>query len=123
TSGARRITVRDAIGNLIRLKSGQRDPNDVLHVARNHRDIALKRLKYIPKNGGSRSSLPDELQLECHREHNGHKDVYGRMGWDSVAPTLTTGCTNITRGRFAHPDDDRSITVREAARLQTFPDS
>lgn len=123
TTGKNRITVRKAIGDLPKLNSGERDPNDKLHAARRHRPIALKRLSYIPKDGGSRSSLPDELQLECHKSHNGHKDVYGRMAWDSVAPTLTTGCTNITRGRFAHPREDRGITVREAARLQTFPDS
>ncbi|MFU1795417.1 DNA cytosine methyltransferase [Paenibacillus azoreducens] len=122
TSGKNRITVRKAIGDLPKLNSGEKDPNDRLHSARKHRPIALERLKYIPKDGGSRSSLPDNLQLECHKSHNGHKDVYGRMAWDSVAPTLTTGCTNITRGRFAHPNENRGITVREAARLQTFPD-
>jgi DNA (cytosine-5)-methyltransferase 1 len=122
TSGDKRLTVKDAIGDLNSLQSGQNDPNDTLHAARNHREIALLRLRHIPKDGGSRSSLPDTLQLQCHKNHNGHNDVYGRMRWDSVAPTLTTGCTNITRGRFAHPEDDRGITVREAARLQTFPD-
>ncbi|MFM1655385.1 DNA cytosine methyltransferase [Brevibacillus sp. B_LB10_24] len=122
TPGVKRITVRQAIGDLMKLNSGERDPNDRLHTARKHKEIALRRLKYIPKDGGSRSSLPDYLQLECHKKHNGHKDVYGRMAWDTVAPTLTTGCTNITRGRFAHPNEDRGITVREAARLQTFPD-
>jgi len=122
TVGNKRLTVRDAIGDLPRLDSGQRDPKDSLHAARKHRDIALQRLRHIPKNGGSRSALPDDLQLECHKNHDGHKDVYGRMYWDTVAPTLTTGCTNITRGRFAHPEYNRGITVREAARLQTFPD-
>jgi DNA (cytosine-5)-methyltransferase 1 len=122
TSGNNRITVRKAIGELPKLNSGEKDPHDRLHAARKHKPIALERLSYIPKDGGSRSSLPDDLQLECHKSHNGHKDVYGRMAWDSVAPTLTTGCTNITRGRFAHPSENRGITVREAARLQTFPD-
>lgn len=122
TAGDKRISVREAIGDLRKLNSGEKDPLDRLHAARNHRPIALKRLGHIPKDGGSRSSLPENLQLKCHKNHNGHKDVYGRMAWDSVAPTLTTGCTNITRGRFAHPSEDRGITVREAARLQTFPD-
>jgi DNA (cytosine-5)-methyltransferase 1 len=53
--------------------------------------------------------------------HTGHYDIYGRMWWDRVAPTLTSGCTNITRGRFAHPQQDRAITLREAMLLQTFP--
>jgi DNA (cytosine-5)-methyltransferase 1 len=118
-----RTTVRGAIGDLERLKSGERDPSDVLHKARAHQPIALKRLANIPKDGGSRSALPKRLELECHRGHKGHPDVYGRMAWDNVAPTLTTGCTDVTRGRFAHPEDDRAITLREAALLQTFPPS
>ena len=85
--------------------------------------MALERLKYIPRDGGSRDSLPNRLQLACHKGHKGHPDVYGRMTWDAVAPTLTTGCTDLTRGRFGHPRDDRAVTLREAARLQTFPDN
>jgi DNA (cytosine-5)-methyltransferase 1 len=117
----KRNTVRAAIAHLRRLESGQKDPLDPLHFARNHQPIALERLKHIPKNGGSRFSLPEHLALKCHKGHSGHPDVYGRMSWDTVAPTLTSGCTDITRGRFAHPEDDRAITLREAALLQTFP--
>lgn len=123
TPQGRRRTVRHAIGSLPSLTSGSAAPDDRLHKARNHQIIALRRLELIPKDGGSRSSLPEDLWLECHRTHDGHPDVYGRMKWDDVAPTLTTGCTDVTRGRFAHPRDDRAITLREAARLQTFPDS
>jgi DNA (cytosine-5)-methyltransferase 1 len=123
TPPGKRVNVRDAIGHLPSLKSGQRDPEDALHVARTHQAIAIRRLGSVPKNGGSRSSLPEELQLACHAGIGRWKfsDVYGRMRWDDVAPTLTTGCTDITRGRFAHPQDDRAITMREAALLQTFP--
>ena len=115
-------TVRTAIEDLEPLKSREADPNDELHFARHHRPVALERLKHIPRNGGSRDSLPYELHLQCHKGHKGHPDVYGRMAWDGVAPTLTTGCTDLTRGRFGHPRDDRAVTLREAARLQTFPD-
>jgi DNA (cytosine-5)-methyltransferase 1 len=115
-------TVADSISTLRALNNGQSDPADPLHRARTHSDLALKRLALIPKNGGSRKSLPPELELVCHRGMSGFPDVYGRMKWETVAPTLTTGCTDITRGRFAHPRDDRAITLREAARLQTFPD-
>lgn len=123
TPAGRRRTVREAIFDLARLRSGERDGQDELHIARDHRPIALRRLAAIPKDGGSRSALPLELQLACHRavKSSAYSDVYGRMGWDDVAPTLTTGCTDITRGRFAHPEDDRAITLREAALLQTFP--
>ncbi len=115
-------TVRSAIADLRPLLSGEEDPNDRLHFARNHRQVAIERLKHIPKDGGSRESLPSRLELNCHKGNTGHPDVYGRMSWDMVAPTLTTGCTDLTRGRFAHPRDDRALTLREAARLQTFPD-
>lgn len=119
-AGQRR-TVRDAIGHLRSLAPGEADPNDPLHQARRHLPIAVERLQHIPKDGGSRSALPERLVLDCHKNHRGHPDVYGRMAWSDVAPTLTTGCTDLTRGRFAHPQDDRAITLREAAYLQTFP--
>jgi len=119
--GARR-TVRQAIGRLRRLSAGERHPSDPMHFARSHQPIALKRLLKIPPNGGSRFSLPDDLVLPCHKGYSGHPDVYGRMMWDDVSPTLTTGCTDITKGRFAHPEDHRAISLREAARLQTFDD-
>lgn len=116
-------TVRQAIGHLPSLATGQSDPDDPLHVARRHSDLTLRRLAHIPKDGGSRSALPRALVLPCHAklDPGAFSDVYGRMSWDDVAPTLTTGCTDVTRGRYAHPRDDRAITLREAALLQTFP--
>lgn len=114
-------TVRDAIGFLPSLRSGEAS-QDPLHRARKHHAITLERLKHIPKDGGSRSALPEYLQLACHKgKDNDFPDVYGRMEWSAVAPTLTTGCTDLTRGRFAHPEDDRALSLREAALLQTFP--
>lgn len=118
-----RMTVCDAIADLMVLSSGEADPNDAMHRARNHQPIALERLRHIPPDGGSRRSLPDRLVLDCHRGKDAFPDVYGRMSWNLVAPTLTTGCCDITKGRFAHPDQDRALTLREAARLQTFPDN
>jgi DNA (cytosine-5)-methyltransferase 1 len=113
-------TVRDAIADLRPLASGEQDPDDEFHRARRHSDLALRRLAHIPEGGG-RADLPEELVLQCHKNHNGHYDIYGRMWWDRIAPTLTSGCTNVTRGRFAHPQQDRAITLREAMLLQTFP--
>ena len=90
--------------------------------AANLSDLNLERIRVTPEGGG-RESWPKQLLSACHRNgYDGHVDVYGRMRWDDVAPTLTTGCVDITRGRFAHPSEDRAITLREAARLQTFPD-
>lgn len=122
TSNGLRASVQDAFKGLRRLRSGEKDTKDHLHFARNHKKIVLDRLKHIPKNGGSRFSLPPHLELDCHKGKKGYPDVYGRMKWEDVAPTLTTGCTDLTKGRFVHPEDDRAITLREAARLQTFPD-
>jgi DNA (cytosine-5)-methyltransferase 1 len=117
-------TVYDAIFRLMILDNGDRHPTDPLHCARTHSPLALQRLRNIPRDGGSRSNLPAYLELACHkaRDSNAFPDVYGRMSWDRVAPTLTTGCTDVTKGRYAHPQQDRAITLREAARLQTFDD-
>ncbi len=76
----------------------------------------------IPKDGGSRSSLPESLKLDCHKKTSGFNDVYGRMAWDELAPTITGGCHNPSKGRFLHPDQDRVISLREAALLQSFPE-
>lgn len=113
-------TVREAIGELRRLGPGETDTADPLHRARRHSDLAIRRLRAVPE-GGSRKHLPRELQLACHQGHPGHYDIYARMWWDRPAPTLTSGCTNVTKGRFAHPEQDRAITVREALLLQGFP--
>ncbi len=122
TPGSSRVTVRSKIGDLPVLSANQADQLDYLHHSRHHQPLTLERLSYLPKDGGSRDSFPESLVLRCHKSYTGHPDVYGRMKWDDVAPTLTTGCTDLTRGRFAHPSQDRAITLREAARLQTFPD-
>jgi DNA (cytosine-5)-methyltransferase 1 len=99
--------------------------NDPLNTERKHSSITIKRLKYVPHDGGSRYDIPFELWLSCHKKLGNDKssfpDVLGRISWDYVAPTLTTGCTDVTKGRFAHPEQDRAITLREAALLQTFP--
>jgi DNA (cytosine-5)-methyltransferase 1 len=117
-----KVTVREAIGDLPPLEAGTACPTIPNHRCMKHTDKVLARIKAIPKNGGSRSALPTELWLQCHKKALGHRDVYGRMCWDTVAPTLTSGCTNPSKGRFIHPEQDRAITPREAARLQTFPD-
>lgn len=120
-----RKTVRDAIGDLAPLRSGEHDASDGMHRARVHRPIALERLRHIPPDGGSRDALPPHLVVDCHRRagDSSFPDSYGRLYWDRPAPTLTGGCTDVTRGRYAHPDQDRALILREAARLQSFPDT
>jgi DNA (cytosine-5)-methyltransferase 1 len=113
-----RPTVHDAIGKLP--QAGQ--SGDAVHDLPENRSSTVRRIiASIPKNGGSRSALPRDLVLECHKRSNGFKDIYGRMAWDKPAPTITTGCFNPSKGRFLHPDADRAITMREAALLQSFP--
>jgi len=113
-------TVADAIKNMPKPgKSG-----DFLHDMPELRTDKVKRLiAMIPKNGGSRTDLPKKEQLDCHKKCDGFKDVYGRMAWDKQSPTITSGCTNPSKGRFLHPTKNRAITLREAALLQTFPAS
>ncbi|WMT16988.1 DNA cytosine methyltransferase [Serratia fonticola] len=114
-----KITVRDAIGNLPLPHLSE----DSLHNIKENRTEKVKNIiSLVPKDGGSRSDLPYEYWLPCHKKYpGGFKDVYGRMKWDSVSPTITSGCTNPSKGRFLHPTQDRAITLREAALLQTFP--
>lgn len=118
---ARRLkTVRDCIGGLP--KAGQ--SGDPLHDLPEHRTPkVLDLIRRVPKDGGSRTDLPEENQLDCHKRCNGFKDVYGRMAWDGLAPTITGGCYNPSKGRFLHPEEHRAITMREAALLQGFPRS
>lgn len=91
------------------------------HHARQLSEVNLDRIRQIPRDGGSRKDLPGKLILECHKKSYGHHDVYGRLAWQRPAPTITTKCVSLSNGRFGHPDQDRALTVREAARLQTFP--
>jgi DNA (cytosine-5)-methyltransferase 1 len=113
-----RRSVRDAIGSLP--PAGQ--SGDSVHDLPERRSAKVRDLiKRIPKNGGGRTDLPKNRQLECHKSCDGFKDVYGRMGWDEFAPTITSGFFNPSKGRFLHPSKNRAITVREAALLQGFP--
>lgn len=113
-------TVKDWIGELSPLSAGQSDANDPSHRAAVLSKLNLARIAATPEGGG-RDSWPQELILECHKDHKGHTDVYGRLAWDRPAAGLTTRCISYSNGRFGHPDQDRAISVREAACLQTFP--
>lgn len=113
-------TVRDWIFNLPPIAAGQEDTHDDQHVAACLSDLNLKRIAATPE-GGSRESWPESLWLKCHRGHRGHSDVYGRLSWDRPAAGLTTRCISYSNGRFGHPVQNRAISVREAACLQTFP--
>lgn len=113
-------TVWDWIGDLPPIAAGEEHPNVPNHLASAVTELNLRRLQATPP-GGSRSDWPADLRLTCHATHDGHPDVYGRMSADAPAPVLTTKCTSISNGRFGHPFQNRPISVREAACLQTFP--
>lgn len=116
------VTVRDAIGGLPPIEAGETCASDSLHVSANLGELNLKRLLATPYGGGWKD-WPHELRLDCHKKSTGRSygSVYGRMVWDQPGPTMTTLCTGIGNGRFGHPDQNRAISVREAALLQTFP--
>jgi DNA (cytosine-5)-methyltransferase 1 len=122
-STGEKMTVRDMIGHLESV-SVTKDP--VHKIVASHGFKVLERIKMTPKNGGSRKDLPKRFELECHKQKNKNKkigfcDVYGRLRWDDYSTTMTGGCLNPSKGRFLHPEEDRAITAREAAMLQTFP--
>jgi len=115
---SKNLTVRDAIGRMERPAA----TNDAIHGVPELRTPEVREIiRLVPRNGGSRSELPKRYRLECHKRSNGFCDVYGRMAWDKPAPTITSGCINPSKGRFLHPSQNRTITLREAALLQGFP--
>jgi DNA (cytosine-5)-methyltransferase 1 len=118
-SKIKKVTVRDAIGKLPTPKKSR----DRLHkVYPSHSAEVMKRIRLTPKNGGSRKDLPSEFILECHKDERiGFNDIYGRLRWDDYSTTITGGCLNPSKGRFLHPTQNRTISAREAALLQSFP--
>lgn len=126
------VTVKEAIGDLPKLSAGQAYAGRKKiynHKCANLSDDNLARMKYIRAHGGSRDSLPDNMALSCHKKKNedgtvfsGHKDVYGIMDPNKPSPTMTGGCLCYSKGRYGHYSQNRAISIREAARLQTFPD-
>lgn len=125
THGSRKDCVNDpslkpwvTSGEIFRRPVPSDDPNDI-HMQ--HSPEIVEAFKSTPPNGGSRKD--SNRTLACHADHDGHKDVYGRIDPREPGPTMTTACINPSKGRFVHPTRHHGITVRQAARFQTFPDS
>jgi DNA (cytosine-5)-methyltransferase 1 len=112
-------TVRDAISDLPPVSAGEQSPYDRMHRSAMHRQSTIEVIKAIPKNGGSR---PNGVGPKCLQDFKGFADVYGRLAWDRPAITITHYARNPASGRFVHPEQNRGLTMREAARLQSFPD-
>ncbi len=124
TSKPYKVTVRDAIAHYPPLCAGEVHAHIPNHCAAGLSLRNLERMRATPINGGSRRNWPEYMQLNCHRSiKSGFADTYGRMWWDRVAPTLTGRCNSFSNGRFGHPEQDRAISLREAATLQTFPEN
>lgn len=116
------VTVRNIIGDLPPINAGCADPDDPLHTSASLSDLNLKRIRHS-RPGGTWRDWPKNLVAVCHTKESGSTfpAVYGRMEWDKAAPTMTTQCYGFGNGRFGHPEQDRAISLREAAMLQSFP--
>jgi len=116
-------TVRETIAHLPALGAGGQSPDDPLHCASRMSPTNLARIR-ASKAGGTWRDWDDDLVAPCHRRSSGrlYENVYGRMSWDAPAPTITTKCTGFGNGRFGHPEQDRALSLREAALLQSFPE-
>lgn len=115
-------TVRQEIGDLPPVRHGEAHPGDPLHKSRTLTDVNLERIR-LSTPGGTWEKWPEELRAPCHRKSSGStfRNVYARMVWDEPSPTITTLAYNYGAGRFGHPEQDRALSLREAAILQSFP--
>jgi len=121
--GATAKTVREAIGKLPDVQAGSVSPHDSLHKARSLNPLNLRRIR-ASEPGGTWKDWPEDLKLNCHKKDGGEsfRSVYGRLEWDKPSGTITTQAFNFGTGRFGHPEQDRALTIREMAILQSFPD-
>jgi DNA (cytosine-5)-methyltransferase 1 len=123
------LTVKDVIGQkngFKKIKAGHKDETDFLHTAPAISEVNKERLELVKKDGGNRFGFANDekLQLKCFVGRDGSfKDTFGRLWWDKPAPTITTKFCSISNGRFVHPDEDRALSIREGATLQSFPKS
>lgn len=117
-------SVKKAIGKLPPVGAGQQNYDDPLHVSRALTPRNLARIR-LSKPAGTWREWPKSMRAACHRSETGktYPSVYGRMSWDKPAPTITTQFYGFGNGRFGHPDQDRAITLREGALLQSFPEN
>ena len=119
------VTVKECIKKYPKIVDGKESKDYPNYIARKLQPHHKRILEAVPKNDGSRRDVTDtSILLKCHQEKpNAHRDVFGRMAWDKPAPTLTSRCTDVYSGRFTHPQQNRGISLREAAALQTFEDN
>ena len=116
------MTVKQAIGDMPPLEAGQVCEDDPIHRASELSPLNLKRIR-ASKPGGTWRDWEKSLRAKCHTRDTGktYSSVYGRMNWNDPSPTMTTQCFGFGSGRFGHPEQDRAISLREGAILQSFP--
>jgi len=119
-------TVKKAIGDYDRfsiVEAGHKDQSEFQHSVARLSPLNLERARNTPKDGGSRKAWENNetLQLTCYKDHEGHYDVYGRLHWNKPSPTITTRFIYTSTGRYTHPEQDRALSLREGAVLQSFP--
>lgn len=118
------VTVRDAIGQLPAISAGHKDKKADKHWTGKLEEINIRRIRATTHNGGTRLDWKDntKLQLKCYKgKDHTFTDVYGRMFWDVPSPTITTKFYSLSNGRFGHPEQDRALSLKEGAILQSFP--
>ena len=121
TGNPKYSTPRQWMDGFPSIEAGESHPTIPNHQAHGLSELNLQRMRATPE-GGDRRDWPEELRLACHTNgYSGHTDVYGRIKWDELSSCLTTKCISLSNGRFGHPEQDRAISAREAACLQTFP--
>ena len=103
------------------IPAGHIDLTEFIHSSADLEDINMQRITSTPHNGGDRRNWPIEMIPDCYENHDGHTDVYGRMHWERPSPTITTRFISYSNGRYGHPEQDRAISLREGASLQSFP--
>lgn len=121
------LTVRDVLGEtngFPKIPAGHQDDTERIHSSAGLSKINMERIQLVPKDGGNRLAFahrPD-LQLKCFIEKDdSFKDTFGRLWWDRPSPTITTKFFSVSNGRFVHPEEDRALSLREGATLQSFP--
>lgn len=123
----KKAVVKDVLGvdkGFPKIEPGHKDESDFIHSVPTISDINKKRLAKVEKDGGNRLGFANdpELQLTCFKgRDNSFKDTFGRLWWNKPAPTITTKFFSISNGRFVHPEEDRALSIREGATLQSFP--
>ena len=129
SKNAEKKFVRQVLGvhnGFPKVSAGHKDQSEFMHTVAGLSKVNLARIMKVRKDGGSRFDFAADanLQLKCFTgKDNTYKDTYGRMKWDDLSPTITTKFYNISCGKFGHPDEDRAISLREGAALQSFPKS